>query len=242
MKQREWKKTQKDNYKESSVSVKDLSNSTTYRETSYGGDKEQAQKLFCELEHELMTNEKPSLYLNTLLSRPEFYQYPFSMLASLEKTEQSPKYHPEGNVWIHTLMVVDVAASEKVKSERPREIMWAALLHDIGKPETTRFRKGRITSYDHDRVGAALADKFLSEFVTDREFIRYVCSLIRWHMMILYVNKDLPFGDLQTMLNEVRSEDLAILGWSDRTGRSGIDKKAEKESIELFYKKAKSIE
>ncbi len=61
-------------------------------------------------------------------------------------------------------------------------------------------------------------------------------------MMILYVNKDLPFGDLQTMLNEVRSEDLAILGWSDRTGRSGIDKKAEKEAIELFYKKAKSIE
>ena len=161
------------------------------------------------------------------------------MLSSLEKTEQSPKYHPEGNVWIHTMMVVDVAATVKEKSEKPTAIMWAALLHDIGKPETTRFRKGRITSYDHDRVGAELADKFLSEFITDREFIRYVCSLIRWHMMILYVNKDLPFGDLKTMLSEVRGEDLAILGWSDRTGRTGIDVNAEREAIELFYKKTK---
>ena len=137
------------------------------------------------------------------------------------------------------MMVVDVAATVKEKSEKPTAIMWAALLHDIGKPETTRFRKGRITSYDHDRVGAELADKFLSEFITDREFIRYVCSLIRWHMMILYVNKDLPFGDLKTMLSEVRGEDLAILGWSDRTGRTGIDVNAEREAIELFYKKTK---
>ena len=239
MKQREWKKIQENNYKESRVSVKNHRVATSYQDSMQGWDKEQAQKLFFELEHELMTREKPSIYLNTLLSRPEFNQYPFSMLASLEKTEQSPKYHPEGNVWIHTMMVVDVAATVKDKSKRPREIMWAALLHDIGKPETTRFRKGRITSYDHDRVGAELADKFLSAFVSDREFIRYVCSLIRWHMMILYVNKDLPFGDLKTMLNEVQGEDLAILGWSDRTGRTGIDEKAEKEAIELFYQKTK---
>lgn len=239
MKQREWKKTKQDNNKESRISSKNHKTATSPRTESQGGDKEQAQRLFCELEHELITREKPSLYLNTLLSRPEFYQYPFSMLSSLEKTEQSPKYHPEGNVWIHTMMVVDVAATVKEKSEKPTAIMWAALLHDIGKPETTRFRKGRITSYDHDRVGAELADKFLSEFITDREFIRYVCSLIRWHMMILYVNKDLPFGDLKTMLSEVRGEDLAILGWSDRTGRTGIDVNAEREAIELFYKKTK---
>ena len=239
MKQREWKKTNKDYNKESRISSKSYKTATSPRTESQGGDKEQADRLFCELEHELITREKPSLYLNTLLSRPEFYQYPFSMLSSLEKTEQSPRYHPEGNVWIHTMMVVDVAATVKEKSEKPTAIMWAALLHDIGKPETTRFRKGRITSYDHDRVGAELADKFLSEFITDREFIRYVCSLIRWHMMILYVNKDLPFGDLKTMLSEVRGEDLAILGWSDRTGRTGIDVNAEREAIELFYKKTK---
>lgn len=239
MKPRKWKKTQQDNYKESRVSNQNYSTNTSPRIESQRGDKEQAHKLFCEVEHELMTREKPSLYLKTLLSRPEFFQYPFSMLSSLEKTEQSPKYHPEGNVWIHTMMVVDVAATVKEKSEKPRAIMWAALLHDIGKPETTRFRKGRITSYDHDRVGAELADKFLSEFIVDRELIRYVCSLIRWHMMILYVNKDLPFGDLKTMLSEVSGEDLAILGWSDRTGRTGIDVNVEREAIELFYKKTK---
>jgi putative nucleotidyltransferase with HDIG domain len=38
--------------------------------------------------------------------------------------------------------------------------MWAALLHDIGKPDTTKQYKGRITSYDHDKAGALIARKF----------------------------------------------------------------------------------
>lgn len=237
MKQREWKKPKDDNRRSEKTSKRDSSSTFVRESLGRRGDREKVDALFRELEHELMTRERPSTYLNTLFDRKEFFEYPFSMLAALEKTEQSPIYHPEGNVWIHTMMVVNVAANVKEKSTNPRAIMWAALLHDLGKPETTRFRKGRITSYDHDRVGAELADKFLSEFMEDRDFIRYVCSLIRWHMMILYVNKDLPFGDLQTMLKEVKNEDLALLGWCDRTGRTGIDEKAEKEAIELFFQK-----
>ncbi len=80
-----------------------------------------------------------------------------AQLASSEHiTGQSPQHHPEGSVWNHTLLVVDEAAKIKEQSADPRTFMWAALLHDLGKPSTTMRRKSKITSYDHDKVGAQL--------------------------------------------------------------------------------------
>ena len=125
------------------------------------------------------------------------------MLASLKVTEQSSVHHPEGDAWIHTIMVVDEAAKCKDKSTDPHAFMWAAMLHDIGKPKTTRNRKGKITAYDHDRVGAELAREFLIVFISDRQFIERVVALVRWHMQILYVVNDLPFKEVQKMKDEV---------------------------------------
>lgn len=59
------------------------------------------------------------------------------MLHRLKGTEQSLLHHPEGDVWNHTLLVVDEAANVKNKSTDAAVFMWAALLHDIGKPDTT---------------------------------------------------------------------------------------------------------
>ena len=92
------------------------------------------------------------------------------MLYQLKRTDQSPLHHPEGNVWNHTLLVLDEAAKVRRISRDPKVFMWAALLHDIGKPETTRIRKGKITAYDHDKAGAELSKEFLRQFSDDAEF------------------------------------------------------------------------
>lgn len=57
------------------------------------------------------------------------------------------------------MQVIDAAAHNRIKSREPVVFMWAALLHDLGKAPTTRLRKGRITAYDHDRVGAEMAEE-----------------------------------------------------------------------------------
>ena len=62
------------------------------------------------------------------------------MLSSLVKIQQSPSHHPEGNVWNHTMLVIDKAAERKYKSKDPR-IHWAALFHDIGKTPATKIRR-----------------------------------------------------------------------------------------------------
>jgi len=111
-------------------------------------------EVFKDIEKHLLYDEKPSLYLNRISETEIFKEYPFKWLNDLKNTMQSPKHHPEGSAWNHTMLVVDEAARERHKSKNVRVFMWAALLHDIGKPGTTKVRNGRITSYDHDKLGA----------------------------------------------------------------------------------------
>jgi putative nucleotidyltransferase with HDIG domain len=184
----------------------------------------------------LMKDEKPSDYLKEISSDKEFEQYPFSMLWKLKDTEQSKKYHPEGSVWNHTMLVLDEAAKVRGQSKDSKAFMWAALLHDIGKPGTTRNRKGKITSYDHDKAGEKLSNEFLRVFTDDEELIRNVSAMVRYHMHMLYVLKDLPYGDVAGMLSKVDMEDIALLCRCDRFGRTGADRKAEDAEYDEFLK------
>lgn len=180
-------------------------------------------RIFNEIDKHLMDDDKPSIYINGLINKEIFSKlYPLTLLSELKETPQSPIHHPEGNVWNHTMLVVDEAAKRKTQSESPRAFMWAALLHDIGKPSTTRLRKGKVTSYDHDKVGKTIAVKFLKEFKCDDEFIKRVAALVRWHMHTLFVVKDLPFSDIESMVSEVNPDEIALFSTCDRLGRGNI--------------------
>lgn len=196
-------------------------------------------KLFNDIHLHLMADEKPSDFLNSLSNNHMFQDSPFSMLLRLKETEQSPVHHPEGNVWNHTMLVVDEAAKVKKNSKNPEAFMWAALLHDIGKPDTTRKRKGKITAYDHDRVGAVLTIKFLEYFPCVKDFVDNVVNLVRYHMHILYVTKDLPFAKTKEMIDKVDINEIALFGLCDRLGRLDVDKDKEDETIQLFLTKFK---
>ncbi len=180
--------------------------------------------LFRECGEHLQNDHRPSRYLRDLdekrwLARIE----PFDQLAGLKDIQQSPLFHPEGDVWEHTLLVVDQAAQSRHLSENTRVFMWAALLHDLGKIPTTKMRRGRITAYDHDREGAKMAARFLRQLTEDEEFIEGVRRLIRWHMHSLYVNKRLPFAHVDQMLSEVPLQEIALFSLCDRCGRGDMD-------------------
>ncbi len=193
--------------------------------------------LFQDLEYHLLNDQMPSKYLNSIRSQREFRMHPFNMLYELQNTKQSPQYHPEGSVWNHTLMVVDEGAKLKNKNRDVPAFMWAALLHDIGKAVTTKVRRGKITSYDHDKVGARLSRDFLREFTHNNGFIDKVYYLIRYHMQILFVVNNLPFADIKGMKEHTDIYEVALLGLCDRLGRIGHNEIEEKKNIELFVEK-----
>jgi tRNA nucleotidyltransferase (CCA-adding enzyme) len=198
-------------------------------------------EIFEEFEKHIMEDKKPSNYFNKTAHENWFINtFPLSLLADLLVTAQSSQHHPEGSVWNHTMMVLDNAAERRAESKNPRAFMWAALLHDLGKAPTTKERKGKITSYDHDKVGEILTIDFLKCFTSDAEFIQVVSKLVRWHMQILFVNKGLPFADIKNMKEETSINEIALLGLCDRLGRGGLtEEKAEEEmkNIQIFVKK-----
>lgn len=192
---------------------------------------------FQKIEHCILSDTGPGAGLRLLAGQPWFGAFPFSMLLRERDTPQSPVHHPEGDVWAHTLLVVEEAADRKRCSSDPRSFMWAALLHDIGKPETTAVRRGRITAYNHDREGAALARRFLAALTGDAGLIDAVAWLVRYHMQILYVTKSLPYADIPGMQRHTNVNDVALLGYCDRLGRKGADPAAERRDVFLFLQK-----
>jgi putative nucleotidyltransferase with HDIG domain len=194
-------------------------------------------KQFMEMTGHLCSDARPSRYLNGLLASGAWNDYPFSMLAELQKTPQSPRHHPEGNVWKHTCLVVDQAARVKDQSGDPAAFMWAALLHDIGKPGTTRKRREKITSYGHDKAGMHLAVQFLSALTEDRALIERAAALVRYHMQPLFVTEEMPFAEIAAMKRETDPREVALLGYCDRMGRTGSDAGAERVHALAFLRK-----
>lgn len=204
-----------------------------------------ASDYFAVFDRHLLEDEKPSVFFDALAGSGEFPEdFPFSLLIKLKGVPQSPVYHPEGDVWNHTMLVVDSAAERKISSREPRVLMWAALLHDLGKITSTKTRNGRITAYEHDIEGERIARSFLNECTQDEELIRKVCSLVRWHMQPLYVQKRLPFSSLAKMAAETDPNEVALLSLCDRLGRGSLSQQSingEVRNVEYFLHKCGNI-
>jgi tRNA nucleotidyltransferase (CCA-adding enzyme) len=115
-----------------------------------------AERVFGEIEKLLLKARRPSLGL-ALLKAWRMLPAIAPELLPLEATPQDPAWHPEGDVWVHTLQVVDEAAAlvADLADDRPRQlaVMLGSLCHDLGKPQTTRFEDGRIRSRGHEEAG-----------------------------------------------------------------------------------------
>lgn len=142
-----------------------------------------AERIFDEWSKLMTRGEEPSRGLNFL--RACGWTRHFPELAALIGVEQDPAWHPEGDVWNHTLAAMDVFARERVDDDFENLVVgFAVLCHDFGKPKTTRFgeKDGRWHAYGHDREGIAPARAFLERMTNFRELIDSVLPLVLCHM------------------------------------------------------------
>jgi tRNA nucleotidyltransferase (CCA-adding enzyme) len=141
-----------------------------------------AERVFSEIEKLLLKARRPSLGF-ALLKEWGMLPVVAPELVPLEETPQDPGWHPEGDVWTHTLQVVDVAAGH-----RPRglALMLGALCHDLGKPSTTRFEDGRIRSLGHEEAGLAptraLLDRWNVQSLLGYDVRTQVLALVAHHL------------------------------------------------------------
>ena len=186
----------------------------------------------------------PSKEIIRLIKEGKLDEQPFDLINKLSEIDQNRKYHPEGNVLNHVLLVVDEAAKNKNHSKNKEVFMWAALLQDMGKLTTTKLRKGRLTSYNHDVQGEKIAYDILDKLGKDEDFKVKVSKLVRYHMQPLFFDKNLPFFDPSNMLKECDYEEVALLSKCDRLGRGELNEskiKEECDRIENFKNYCKKV-
>jgi len=101
-------------------------------------------------------------------------------IASMKGVEQPPQFHPEGDVWIHTLMLL-----EQLPPGCSMTLAWGALLHDAGKPPTFRRAPDRIRFDGHVEIGVAMAAEICRGFRFSNEETRQVLALVENHMRFM---------------------------------------------------------
>lgn len=104
-------------------------------------------------------------------------------LEALVGCEQDPKWHPEGDVWNHTLACLDAYSQNRTNDDNEELIVGLAVLcHDLGKPSTTKFENGHIRSRGHDEAGVEPTKKFLMRLTNEERILNEVPPLVACHM------------------------------------------------------------
>lgn len=129
----------------------------------------------------LCESARPSRALE-LLSETGLLKEFLPELLTMQGCVQPPEFHPEGDVWVHTLMMLDAAPAP-----RNPELMLALLLHDIGKPVTCQEEEGRIRFPCHAVQSECIARSVLKRLKCSGERIQAVAEIIRRHMNIVDV-------------------------------------------------------
>lgn len=134
-----------------------------------------------ELKKALLKAERPSIFFEVLREMDQLDHW-FPELKALIAVPQNPVYHSEGDVWTHTMMVLDEAAKLRRRAANPYWFMLAALVHDFGKAVCTEEKGGALHAYLHEIKGLPLAEAFLRRITGETRLIEYVLNLVEYHM------------------------------------------------------------
>lgn len=139
------------------------------------------ERVMGELEKALLKADKPSIFFELMRKMNQLSVW-FPELEALIGVEQNPKHHAEGDVWVHTMMVLDVAAGMRHYTDNPLGLMLSAITHDFGKAICTEIVKGEIHSYEHETKGLPIINGFMQRLTNEQRLIKYVLNLSEYHM------------------------------------------------------------
>ena len=188
-----------------------------------------AERIWGEMEKLLLQASRPSRGFELALELGVIGQL-FPELKALVGCEQEPEWHPEGDVWVHTLLVIDQARTRIDDLDRPEQVavMLGAVCHDLGKPATTALVDGRIRSRNHEEAGLepslAVLDRLNVHTMNGYDVRHQVVGLVTQHLKPGMWHKspgEVGDGAFRRLAKKVDLELLARLAKSDCLGRRG---------------------
>lgn len=178
------------------------------------------ERIAGELEKALLKAPRPSVFFEVLRQMDQLDVW-FPEVKALIGVEQNPVYHAEGDVWNHTMMVLDAAAKLRGQVKRPFAFMLSALTHDFGKAACSVAVKGVIHAYEHEKAGVPLTETFVRRLTTETRVLEYTANMTLLHMK---PNTVAGAGSRIKVSNRMfdqslEPEDLLCLALADDRGR-----------------------
>jgi tRNA nucleotidyltransferase (CCA-adding enzyme) len=204
------------------------------------------ERIYEEFKKLFLKSSKPSIGFELLKDLGVLKYFP--ELKALIDCVQDPVYHPEGDVWIHTMMCLDELArilkEENIEDEyRKLYLFYGILCHDLGKPFCTKEINGKITSHKHEALGIEPTISFLSKLTNEKKFIEIVCSLVKNHLtpFQLYLAES-SLKAIKRLSLKVNIEDLCLVCLADCLGRTIKDKEKCPKATSWLLDKAKELD
>ena len=197
------------------------------------------ERIFLELEKALLKAPKPSVFFEVLRKMNQLSVW-FPEIEYLIGIPQNSQFHPEGDVWNHTMQVLNEAAGIKTEASNPLWFMLSALSHDFGKSVSLTEEGGVYHAYNHEKKGLPLVRHFLRRITKEKNLMNYVLNMTQLHME---PNQKASSGAhdkafMKTFDRSVNPRDLILLAKADYLGR--IREEMDREVLVLEYAEIES--
>lgn len=141
-------------------------------------------------------------------------------IAAMKGVEQPPEFHPEGDVWVHTLLLL-----EKLPHPRPITLAWGALLHDVGKPPTFRRAPDRIRFDEHADVGTKMAEAICRRLRFSNDETEQIMALVDNHMR---------FGQVERMKDSTFKKFIRLPHFDQHLELHRLDSESSHRSLRMY--------
>lgn len=199
------------------------------------------ERVFEEFKKLFLKSDKPSVGMNYLKELGILRYFP--ELSLLIGCVQDEVYHPEGDVWVHTLMTLDEMVKLKTGDEyKDLYLFYALLCHDLGKPLCTKEIDGRITSHKHESLGVEPTISFLSRITNEKKLIEKITPLVKNHLAPFQLYKaESSIKAVKRLSLKCNIEELCIVCLADCKGRTIPDKDKCDKAVSWLLEKAREM-
>ena len=183
-----------------------------------------SERILGELNKALMKAKEPSVFFAEMRRMGHLAEW-FPEVEALIGVPQNPVHHPEGDVWTHTMMVLDVAAKLRSEASYPEGFMMSALTHDFGKAVSTVVEEHKVSAIGHEKTGIALAQRFLRRISNENRMERYVLNMVELHMRPNMMASDRAGRKATSRMfdQSVCPKDLLLLAKADHFGKGDAE-------------------
>ena len=179
------------------------------------------ERIYIEFKKLLLKSPKPSVGFELMRELGIIEKY-YPELAAIFDVPQSKVWHPEGDVWVHTLMSVDEMVQLKTgDAKHDLKMMFGVLCHDLGKATHTQIKPDRISAIGHEKAGVKPTETFLYRLTDEHDFINSILPLVEHHLApSIYFRSGAKDATIRRLSTKVNIEELVTVARADFLGRT----------------------